>query len=201
MPGQLSFFSAGTQDPRAGDLAGVLCGPGQIVRRGSAARVSVVLTDTWRVEALWSELELRGLDGDIVTAGPADGWMGGEGIAQSVRTPFASGLAELATEWGASGSGKWPPGRLVLDGPSLRLWYLVAGRRWDAGFVLGVGEKDDACWDAIGAALAHAGLPCAFVGPRGDGPAYRLTGARRIARLAELVGDPPPQAPEGIWPP
>jgi len=204
MSSQLSFFSAGSQEPRVDDLAGVLCGPGQIVRRGSAARVSVVLADDWRVSALWAEFERRGLDGEVVTAGDGDGWSGNPGgmvtPAKSVRTPFASSLSELAAAWGDAGGGKRPPRRLVLDGPALRLWFVVAGRAWESGFAFGLGEHDEPCWDAIGAALAGVGLPCAFVGPRGDGPAYRLTGRRRVSRLAELVGEPPPEAPEGVWP-
>ena len=200
MPGQLSFFSAGSQDPRPEDLAGVLCGPGQIVRRGSAARISVVLTEIWRVRALVEEFARRGLDGDVVTAGPADGWLAVDATAHSVRTPFASPLMGLGLEWGSSGGGKVPPPRLVIDGPTLRLWYLVAGRPWETGYVLGLGEHDDACWEPVGGALAQAGLPAAFVGPRGAGPAYRIIGARRIRRLGELVGDPPEGAPEGIWP-
>jgi len=200
MSGQLSFFSAGSLEPRIEDLAGLLCGPGQIVRRGSAARISVVVQDAWRVEALWTELERRGVDGEVVTADETDGWSGGRGAARSVRTPFASTLSELAAEWGASGGGKRPPGRLVVDGPTLRLWYVVAGRAWEGGFALGLGEHDQACWDAVGAALSQAGLPSAFVGPRGAGPAYRLTGSRRLRRLAEMVGEPPPGAPEGTWP-
>jgi hypothetical protein len=95
MSGQLSFFSAGSQDSQPGDLAGMLCGPGQIVRRGAGARISIVLTETWRVRALLSEMDQRGLEGEVVTAGPADGWSGAEGTAQSVRTAFSTELVTL----------------------------------------------------------------------------------------------------------
>jgi len=37
-------------------------------------------------------------------------------------------------------------------------------------------------------------------GRAADGPAYRITGRRRLARLAELVGDPPPGAQPVDWP-
>jgi hypothetical protein len=200
MPGQLSFFSAGSQSPRVEDLTGLLCGPAQIARRGSAARISVVLVEEWRVEALWAELALRGVDGEVVTADESDGWSGSAGAARSVRTPFASALSELATAWGGSGGGKRPPTRLVLDGQALRLWYIAAGRRFEGGFSLGLGEHDEACWDAVGAALSQAGLPSAFVGPRGAGPAYRLTSAKRMLRLSEMVGDAPAGVPAGLWP-
>ncbi len=200
MSGQLSFFSAAARLPGLDDLAGLLCGPGQLVRREHAARVSAVLTDDWRVETLAAELRLRGLPPEVVVAGTADGWAGPSGAATSVRTAFSPALVDLAERWSGSGGGKRPPPRLVLDGPMLRLWYVVAGRPWDAGHAFRLGEHDAAVWAPVGALLAAAGLPAAFVGPRGDGPAYRLTGRRRLARLAELVGDPPAAAPEGAWP-
>ena len=34
-----------------------------------------------------------------------------------------------------------------------------------------------------------------------DGPAYRIVGQRRLARLRELVGEPPPDVPAEAWPP
>jgi hypothetical protein len=108
---------------------------------------------------------------------------------------------QLGLDWGSSGRGKTPPVRLVLDGSALRLWVVAAGRQWETGFVLALGLGDEACWDAAGSALAQAGLPAAFVGPRGSGPAYRIVGARRLARLGEFIGDPPDGAPDGVWPP
>lgn len=200
MAGQLSFFSAAARIPDADDLAGLLCGPAQVVRRDDGARVSVVLADAWRVSALVAELALRDLAAEVVAADETDGWYGTRGGATSVRTPFLAALLPLAERWGGGGSGKRVPPRLLLDGPMLRLWYLAAGRPWEAGHSLGVGESDEAMWPAVGALLAAAGLPAAFVGPRGEGPAYRLTGRRRLARLAELVGDPPADAPDGTWP-
>lgn len=204
MSGQLSLFSAAARLPAVEDLAGVLCGPAQVVRRESGgvvtARVSVVLDEDWRAETCAVELALRGLPAERRLAGPADGWGGPAGTATSVRTAFTPALAALAEQWSTSGAGKRPPARLVLDGSMLRLWYVVAGRPWEAGHVLGLGEHDDAAWAPVGALLAAAGLPGTLVGPRGDGPAYRLTGRRRLARLAELVGDPPPGAPDGAWP-
>src|SRR5438067_1585562 len=40
---QLSLFSAAAREPALADLEGVLAGPGQVVRRGAQARVSVVV--------------------------------------------------------------------------------------------------------------------------------------------------------------
>lgn len=181
----------------------MLCGPAQVVRREDsdppAARVSVVLADRWRVEAFATELELRGFVPERRVAEPADGWAG-RGAATSVRTGFSPLLDPLSQRWSGGGGGKRPPARLALDGAMLRLWYVVAGRPWEAGHALGLGEHDDAAWVPVGALLAATGLPATLVGPRGDGPAYRLTGRRRLARLAELVGDPPPGVPDGWWP-
>ena len=44
------------------------------------------------------------------------------------------------------------------------------------------------------------GLPAALVGIPAGGSAYRIVGRRRIARLAELIGEPPRQVPAGFWP-
>ncbi|HVV30124.1 MAG TPA: hypothetical protein VHC41_04530, partial [Mycobacteriales bacterium] len=197
---QLSFFSAAGSSPVVEDLAGVLCGPGQVVRRGNTARISVVLVDGWRIAALRDELALRGVDGEVHTAGPADGWSGPAGAAHSVRTPFASALAPLGAGWADTGSGKRVPSPMQLTGGTLRLWCIVSGRPWASGFMLGLGERDEPCWEPLGAALREAGLLATLVGPRGDGPAYRILRGRRLARLAELVGDPPAGAPEDAWP-
>jgi hypothetical protein len=198
--GQLSFFSAAARVPVAEDLAGLLCGPGQVVRRDDTARISVVLADAWRVTTLDAELALRDLAAELVVADETDGWGGPRGAATCVRTAFTPALDGLAAAWSSGGAGKRAPARLALDGPMLRLWYVAAGRPWEAGHVLGLGEHDTGTWAPVGALLASAGLPATFVGPRGDGPAYRLTGRRRLTRLAELVGDPPPDCPDGCWP-
>lgn len=196
MSGQLSLFSAAAQEPQVADFAGLLCGPGQLVRRGNApgARVSVVLDEPWRVAALQSEFGLRDLPAEVVAVDQA------RPAIVSLRSPFTTRLESLAAAWATSGAGKRPPGRLILDGSMLRLWYVAAGRPWGAGHALGLGENDSACWAPVGAALSAAGLPAAFVGPRGDGPAYRLTGRKRLSRLAELVGEPPACTPPGQWP-
>ncbi len=187
---QLSFFSAGTRPVAPDDLDGLLCGPGQVVRRDAGARVSVVVAAGWRVEALARALDELDLAPE---QGPAPGG------AVSVRTAFDARLGELGTRWG-SGSTKRTPPDLELDGPRLRWWAIAAGRADAQGYVLGLGPQDDEAWSGVGAALARAGLRATLLGPRADGPAYRVTGQRRIARLLELVGDPPAEAPDGAWP-
>jgi hypothetical protein len=193
MSGQLSFFAAGSEPVAAVDLAGLLCGPGQIVRRGGTARVSVVLADQWRVDALLAAYEDRDLGGEASGGAP-------ELIGQSVRTAFHPALDGLARTWSVSGAGKRVPAHFVLGAAALRLWCIAAAQPWEDGYALGLGERDEACWEPVGAALAQAGLPAVLVGPRGGGPAYRITRRRRLRRLAELVGDPPAGAPPDAWP-
>ena len=50
-------------------------------------------------------------------------------------------------------------------------------------------------------ALVSVGLPTEILaGNARSGPALRMSGRRRLARLAEIIGDPPPIAPDGAWP-
>jgi hypothetical protein len=189
---QLSFFSADALPASPEDLEGLLCGAGQVVRHGDQARVSVVVPEDeqWRVQVLVEALHELGLGGEIVPA---------EGDALAVRTPFTPVLTALAARWSTSGA-KRPPLDLVLDGPRLRWWAIAAGRPDAQGYLLRLGPQDESSWPGIGAALARAGLPAALLGPRADGPAYRLIGAKRLARLRELVGAPPAGCPEEAWP-
>jgi len=108
--GQLSFFSAGTRPPAYADLEGLLAGPGQVVRRGATARVSVLLVDPaeWRVTALITELAALGLAAEVGSSGGRR--------ATVVRTPFAAELTPLAQRWTA-GAAKRPP----ADGPAYRV--------------------------------------------------------------------------------
>jgi hypothetical protein len=187
---QLSFFGAGESEPGPDDLAGLLAGPGQAVVRDGLARVSVVVVEPWRGAALARALDALGLPPEL--AGTPAG-------ATAVRTPFSPGLLPLVRGWHPHGR-KCPPPGLVLDGSSLRWWCLAAGRRDAAGHLLRLGGSDEPAWEPVGAALARAGLPAVFLTERAGGPAYRLPGRRRGARLRELVGDPPDGVPPGDWP-
>jgi len=191
--GQLSFFSAGTRPPAYADLEGLLAGPGQVVRRGATARVSFVLLAPaeWRLTALTTELAALGLAADVMPTG-------GRG-AIVVRTPFAAELTPLGQRWTA-GAVKRAPAGFRLDGAQLRWWCLAAGRADPTGFLLALDPADDLSWPVVGAALAGAGVPGTLLGPRADGPAYRVLGGRRLARLRELVGRPPPGAGPADWP-
>ena len=187
--GQLSFFSAGARPAVVDDLEGLLCGPGQVVRQGDTARISVIVREEWRVGALTEALASLGLDGGTTDAHEEGG--------TAVRTPFDARLVPLAERW--SSGAKRAPLDLVLDGPRLRWWAVAAGHNDPQGYVLLLGPQDEAVWPAVGAALVRAGLPAAQIGPRADGPAYRINGLRRLARLRELIGDRPPGVPEQAW--
>jgi hypothetical protein len=53
---QLSLFGAAAREPALSDLEGLLAGTGQVVRRGEAARLSVVVEESWRVDVLVAQL-------------------------------------------------------------------------------------------------------------------------------------------------
>jgi hypothetical protein len=194
-PRQPSLFGVEASDPTPEDLAGLLAGPGELERIGGTARVVVVVDAGWRVHVLVPELARRGL--------PASWEPAGEQFR--VGTAYATRLLPLARAWRDG-----PPAGLHLGGQALRLWVAAAGAPTRDGYLLGLGGSDQAGWPAVGAALSAAGLaaallvPGAAAGPAaGTGssaPGYRITGRRRLARLAELVGDPPRQAPAGAWP-
>jgi hypothetical protein len=188
--GQLSFFSAGARPAGVDDLEGLLCGPGQVVRQGDVARVSVIVREEWRVAALLAALDALGLDGGTADAHEEGG--------TAVRTPFDARLATLAERWSGGGA-KRAPADLGLDGPRLRWWALAAGHGSLAGYVLLLGPQDEHVWPGVGAALVRAGLTAGQIGPRAEGPAYRITGQRRLARLRELIGERPDGVPEEAW--
>ncbi|HEX2358020.1 MAG TPA: hypothetical protein VHI50_16380 [Micromonosporaceae bacterium] len=188
---QLSLFGAEAADPTPDDLAGLLAGPGQVVRMGGTARVSVVVDAAWRVHVLVAEFATRGLTASWAPT-EVPGHLG-------VRTEYSTTLAPLGVAW-LHGAVKRPPAGFHLDGARLRLWWAASGAPDPLGALLRLGPGDEASWEAVGAALAAAGVAGALLGPRAGGPAYRITGRRRRARLAELVGDRPPAAPEGAWP-
>jgi hypothetical protein len=196
---QLNLFGVEAAAPRPADLAGLLAGPGQVVRMGGTARVSVVVDELWRARALHAELAARGIGATLVAT--VD-----EHIA--VRSAYTAVLAPLGAAW-LRGALKLPPPGFWLDGPRLRLWVLAAGHADPLGFTLrlappsGAASRggDDPAWVPVGVALAEAGLPGVLLGTRAGGPAYRIAGRRRIARLAELVGERAPGVPDEGWPP
>jgi hypothetical protein len=187
----LSLFGVEARPASPLDFEGLLAGSGQVVRMGGTARVSIVVEDAWRARSLLAEAAQRGL---AATCEPAtvEGYIG-------FRTAYSTALASLGSSW-LRGALKHPPTGFALDGRRLRLWAIAAGGPDGAtAFTLRLGVSDESCWDAVGAALAAAGLPSALLGPRAGGPAYRIVGRRRLARLAELVGDRPAETPAAGW--
>ncbi|MEU8387771.1 hypothetical protein [Micromonospora sp. NPDC048842] len=188
---QLVFFGADAAEPTVADLAGLLAGPGEVVRMGGTARLSVQVDAAWRVHVLVAELASRGL---------AASWEPAEGARHAVRTSYTRVLKPLAAAW-LHGTTKRPPAAFHLTGRRLRLWLAAAGMPEPPDcFLLRLGADDQGCWEPMGVALASAGLAGTLLGPGEGGPAYRITGRRRLARLAELVGGPPTAAPAGAWP-
>jgi len=187
---QLVFFGAETADPSVADLAGLLAGPAEVVRMGGTARLSVVVDAAWRVHVLVSELGQRGLSAT---------WEPTDDERHAVRTSYTRTLKPLAVAW-LDGVAKRPPAGFHLTGRRLRLWLAAAGVAEPPGFLLRLGAADHHCWEPVGRALAAVGLAGDLVGPDAGGPAYRITGRRRLRRLAELVGDRPAAAPPPAWP-
>jgi hypothetical protein len=187
---QLSLFGVEATEPAPGDLAGLLAGPGEVGRMGGTARVSIVVDAAWRVHVLVAELARRGLTAS---------WIGRVAEQHGVRTSYSTRLAPLAAAW-LRGTTKRPPPGFFLTGPRLRLWVAAAGQPEPSGFLLRLGAADESCWEPVGAALAAVGLPAVLLDAGTGGPAYRISGRRRLGRLAELVGERPPAAPPEQWP-
>jgi len=187
---QYSLFGAEAADPQVIDLDGLLLAGGDWVRGEGmqAARLSVLVDSLWRVRALREELSLRGLDSDTAEA---------PGGLFAVRTEVAPALATAAARW-TRGASLRPPADLLLTASGLRLWALASGRRDETGFLLGMAEPDGDLHRSGGAQLARLGVTAVDVGLRG-GPGWRVTSAKRLRRLAELVGHAPDGAGEH-WP-
>lgn len=190
MTDQLQLFASDGADLTVDDLGGLLLGPGHIVQRDGRARISVLVDDVWRAEALVGEFAARGLAGEFKLSRD-------DTAKLVVRTPFHDDLLRVAMLW-APGLGRGNPIR--VRGASLRLWAIAAGHAVEQAYQLGLSPTDDSRWERSGAALASIGLTGVLVGPRAGGPAYRITSLRRLGRLRMLVGERPEGAPEHAWP-
>lgn len=187
---QLSLFSADARPPRVGDLAGLLCGPGLVARFGSGdqARLSIVLADQDRAAAVMAAGAAAGVALDPVPT---------EGGALALRSAFRRDLVGLAVAW-TRGAVKSVPREWQLDGAALRMWALAAGRPDErGGFLLALDPHAPQTHLPLVAAATRLGIPPARLS---RGPALRVSGARRIARLVELVGPAPPRVPPTGWP-
>jgi hypothetical protein len=224
---QLSMFGAETTEPSPADLAGLLAGPGRLGRMGGTARVSVRVDAAWRVHVLVGELVARGLkatwepienpdkgvrpdeldDAEEALVMPEHPSAEEEpGPTEPADTPEESGtdpprpVFEVRTAYSRRLNAlarAWPDAsaQLFLSGPRLRLWVAAAGGPRPGGWVLGLDPGKDR--HAVEAALVRAGLAGRV---SEDGRRYLISGARRLRRLAELVGERPSAAPEEFWP-
>jgi hypothetical protein len=186
---QFSLFGAAAADPSLADLDGVLLAGGHWVRGLGGARLSIVVADVWRAEALAEAFDRRGV-------GVSDAVIDSEG-GHGARTAFAPELLDGAARW-TRGANQGPPIDFVLTAGGLRLWAIAAGRRDDAGYLLGTAEPDDAVHLAGGAQLSRLGVAAVSLAGRG-GPGWRVTSLKRLRRLVELLGEPVPGAEES-WP-
>jgi hypothetical protein len=184
---QYSLFGAAAAEPSVDDLDGVLLAGGQWVRTAAGARLSVVVAAPWRADAVAAAFAERDLGAEIVAA---EGGLG-------VRTRFNPELLPYATRW-TRGANQAPPLGLLLSAGGLRLWAVVAGHADAAGYLFATDAQDDAMHLAGGAQLAKLGLAATSIAGRA-GPGWRITSAKRLRRLAEILGERPPGAAED-WP-
>ncbi|GAB3130383.1 hypothetical protein GCM10027289_14810 [Tsukamurella serpentis] len=187
---QLSLFSAEQTEPSPRDLAGLLAGPGQIVQFGGSARVSVVVAAPWRAEAIAVMIDEAGLRAQTDTSD--------EG-SPLVRTLAAPELQPMALAW-TRGAIKTPPPGWVPGPRALRAWALAAGEVDGAHYLLHLDPHTPDSAPVLATALMRAGVAPTLVGARGNRPALRVSGHRRLLRLRESIGDPPAPAAEANWP-
>jgi len=192
---QFSLFGAAAAAPSVDDLGGVLLAGGHWVRHAETARLSVVVADRWRADALAAEFADRGLACPQPVVPAEDGF--------SVRTAFTATLQAPARAW-SRGANEGPPPGFALTPGGLRLWTVAAGRADDVGFLLGTPRPGSAAHSvhrlhqAAGAELSRLGIAAVSVSVRGRS-GWRITSARRLRRFAELVG-PAPDVPHAEWP-
>jgi hypothetical protein len=185
---QLSLLGADAAPPEPDDLAGLLLAGGRITRYEDSAQVAVDVGHPWRAAAIVTECGRRGLAATSTS---------GTDAQLCVRTAYATSLVGLAQAW-TDDVGLRAPRGLQLDGRMLRLWAMAVGHRDGSSYVLPISGPDQVFRDAVGAALASVGLVAQLVSRREV--TFRIAGKRRLDRLAEMVGDPPKQAPPDIWP-
>ena len=163
---------------------------------GGTARVSVVVDAAWRVHVLVAELARARARRDLGRRPRSTATS-----ASARRTPAALAAARRAPGCAARSSARRPGSSST--GPRLRLW--VGGRRHarrPAGYAAAARAADEAVLGAgRGGAAPRSGCRrrCSARGPAAR--RYRIIGRRRLARLAELVGEParrrPPAAASG----
>jgi hypothetical protein len=178
---QLSFFSAESVPPAVADLTGMLAAPGQVVLVGSGARLSVVVEDLWRAQALAEMMVEAGLQPEIARTDENN---------PLVRTAVDPRLVAIAGEWTRGAVKTVPP--QWLPGPrELRAWTLAAGTPEADRYLLGLDPHAPDTHAPLASAMMRVGIAPTLIGTRGSHPALRISGRRRLSRLVENVGEPP----------
>lgn len=190
---QLSLFSADLTPPQLADLGGLLAAHGQVAAGPSGVRLSILLADSWRADALLRECRVRDVLSQSDTAAAAE-----PAAPILLRTERTAALSQLARDW-TRGAVKAVPADIILTPGFLRCWTLAAGHPGEVGFVLGLDPHAPDTHEPLAAACAAAGLAGSLLGVRGGGPAVRIVGHRRCTRLSEMIGTPPPEAPAGAF--
>ncbi|MEP9415362.1 hypothetical protein ABLE92_13570 [Gordonia sp. VNQ95] len=188
--GQLAFFSAETDEPVVADLAGLLAGWGQTSSTRSGTRVSVVVGARWRADAIVDEMRSTGLDAESITSDE------GSPIA---RTSICHDLDVLHRAW-STGAVKTMPTGWVPSPRALRFWALATGHGDHGQYLLGLDPHCPESHAVLATALMRVGIAPTLVGTRINTPELRVSGPRRLTRLAEYVGRGPAGASAGDWP-
>jgi hypothetical protein len=183
---QLSFFSAESVPPAVADLTGMLAAPGQVVLVGSGsqagARLSVVVDQVWRAQALAEMIIEAGLQPEIARTDENN---------PLVRTALDPQLMLIAGEW-TRGAVKTVPAGWLPGSRELRAWTLAAGTpEADDRYLLGLDPHAPDTHPVLAAAMMRVGIAPTLIGTRGTHPALRISGRRRLSRLVENVGEPP----------
>lgn len=182
---QLSFFSAESVPPAVADLTGLLAAPGQVVLVGSGAqqgaRLSVVVDQVWRAEAIAEMIAEAGLQPEIARTDENN---------PLVRTAVDPRLVGIAAAWTRGAVKTVPP--QWLPGPrELRAWTLAAGTPEADRYLLGLDPHAPDTHAPLASAMMRVGIAPTLIGTRGSRPALRISGRRRLSRLVENVGEPP----------
>ena len=182
---QLSFFSAESVPPAVADLTGMLAAPGQVVLVGSGsqtgARLSVVVEQMWRAEALAEMIVEAGLQPEIART---------DENTPLVRTAVDARLVVIAGDWTRGAVKTVPP--QWLPGPrELRAWTLASGTPEADRYLLGLDPHAPDTHSPLASAMMRVGIAPTLIGTRGSRPALRISGRRRLSRLVENVGEPP----------
>jgi hypothetical protein len=178
---QLSFFSAESVPPAVADLTGLLAAAGQVVMVGGGARLSVVVDERWRAQALAEMITEAGLEAEIARTDEDN---------PLVRTAVDVRLVGIATDW-TRGAVKTVPPQWLPGARELRAWTLAAGLPEADRYLLGLDPHAPDTHSPLASALMRVGIAPTLIGTRGARPALRISGRRRLSRLVETVGEPP----------